>query len=173
MSFALELDSAVDGTPVGSNNTAIVAISLDSPRHDGPRLSLIVRQPEASLQASGECSVDVDIGPLDFAWLVKYWLTNTDLSLVGEDPRLDLVDFCKRLIVGGGLNPGREILTMPPGCSLNAPPAREDKRERVITLDQLGGNHAFVSPVDVATPSAAVVAAVAVPPPVSPPSVPE
>lgn len=53
----------------------------------------------------GELSTKFTIGPRDMAELVKYWMTNTDLT--EDDPRVALLEMlANKMDVGEG-NPGR------------------------------------------------------------------
>lgn len=169
MSFDLEQDSTVKEHPTDADHQ-LVANMFSSLHNDVPRLGLEIAWLNRDASPPQREYASIEFGAVDFSWLVRYWLTNTDLQTDGNDPRLSVVDFCKRLVVAGGFTPGREILTMPPGCSLNTPPAKESTRARVITLDATGDAHdANAQDVDVATAGNAVVAPLAVPPPVPPP----
>jgi hypothetical protein len=62
-----------------------------------------------SARENGVFIEGMHIGNIDFSHLVWYWLTNTDLQK-DKDPRLELLDRVKKLVVVDGLNPNRNRL---------------------------------------------------------------
>lgn len=74
-------------------------------------------QPEETIAATGPAAADpaglwlqlavlahgVDFSGIDFAEMVKYWLTNTDL-VSHTDPRIGLVRWAQRLVTIDGYN---------------------------------------------------------------------
>jgi hypothetical protein len=123
MSLELNTDSYIDGQPVDDRQRRLVASCSVLP--DGVRLWV-------SGQEDGSC--ELQIGPQDMLWLVKYWLTNVDLG--GEaDTRCALVRFVRQLRVVPGFGDHRARYALGAAQSPAAAFSTAPERERVIQLD--------------------------------------
>jgi hypothetical protein len=67
------------------------------------------RRPFLSIHSQQTVQHELTFNPEDFAAVIQYWLTNTDLE-GPADPRLAVVEFCKGLQVQDGYNPGAKRL---------------------------------------------------------------
>ncbi len=56
--------------------------------------------------------IDLDISGIDMAYLVHYWLTNSDLESP-NDPRIKLVEVIKQATMVDGYNSGRIRFDVP------------------------------------------------------------